>query len=206
MIDCGEDWRGALEEVRPHAIVLTHAHPDHASGLDGGAPCPVFATSETWAAIARYPIPDRRTIQPRRPVVIEGIGFEAFPVAHSVRAPAVGYRIRAGRAELFYVPDVAYIHDRAEALEGVQLYVGDAATLTHSFVRKRGDALIGHAPVRTQLTWCREAGIRRAIFTHCGSEVVAADETAITAKLAEMAAERGIEARFAHDGLEVTLR
>ncbi len=30
MIDCGLDWLGKLERVGPNAIVLTHAHPDHA--------------------------------------------------------------------------------------------------------------------------------------------------------------------------------
>jgi len=41
MIDCGLDWRDGLAGVRPDAIVLTHAHPDHAAGLRDGAPCPV---------------------------------------------------------------------------------------------------------------------------------------------------------------------
>lgn len=204
MIDCGEDWRGALDEVRPHAIVVTHAHPDHALGLDRGAPCPVHATAATWRAIGRYPIAEQRHVEPRRPVRIEGIEFEAFPVAHSISAPAVGYRI--GGTALFYVPDLVYIHDRAEALAGIRLYVGDAATLTRSFVRKRGDVLIGHTPVRTQLTWCRDAGIGRAIFTHCGSEIVAGDETRIEAQLAEMARQRGVDASLAYDGMELRLR
>jgi glyoxylase-like metal-dependent hydrolase (beta-lactamase superfamily II) len=30
VIDCGLDWLGKLKRVRPTAIVLTHAHPDHA--------------------------------------------------------------------------------------------------------------------------------------------------------------------------------
>jgi len=48
MIDCGEDWLGKVIEVNPDAIVVTHAHPDHADGLRNGAPCPVYATSESW--------------------------------------------------------------------------------------------------------------------------------------------------------------
>ena len=68
---------------------------------------------------------------------------------HSLLAPAVGYRVSAGRACFFYVPDVVFIHERAAALKGVQLYIGDGATVSRSFVRKRGERLIGHAPVRT---------------------------------------------------------
>ena len=30
MIDCGLDWLGKFERLHPKAIVLTHAHPDHA--------------------------------------------------------------------------------------------------------------------------------------------------------------------------------
>ena len=59
MIDCGEDWLGRIGEVAPDAIVLTHAHPDHAYGLRGGAPCPVHATQEAWTTIDDYPVDDR---------------------------------------------------------------------------------------------------------------------------------------------------
>jgi hypothetical protein len=58
----------------------------------------------------------------------------------------------------------------------VQLYIGDGATLTRSFVRKRGDALIGHTTVRSPLGWCTKEGILRAVITHCGSEIVTGDE------------------------------
>ena len=47
MIDCGADWLGRLGAVAPTAIVLTHAHLDHAGGLAEGAPCPVYATGKT---------------------------------------------------------------------------------------------------------------------------------------------------------------
>ena len=44
IIDCGEDWLGRVSGWKADAIVVTHAHPDHAFGLKEGAPCPVFAT------------------------------------------------------------------------------------------------------------------------------------------------------------------
>lgn len=62
MIDCGDDWHGALPDLRPRAVVVTHAHPDHAFGLKGGAPCPVYATRSVWIEMADYPLERRHTV------------------------------------------------------------------------------------------------------------------------------------------------
>ena len=205
MIDCGLDWLGKLKRVDPSAIVLTHAHPDHAWGLKRGAPCPVYAREKTWQELQHYPIQERRLIKEQTPAKIYGITFEAFTVEHSILSPAVGYRVSAGRACIFYAPDLVFIHERAAALKGVQIYIGDGATLTRSFIRRRGETLIGHSPVRTQLAWCQKEGVPRAIITHCGSEIVTGDERQMSAKLRAIAAERHVEVRIAYDGMKATL-
>jgi hypothetical protein len=143
MIDCGLDWLGKLKRVNPTAIVLTHAHPDHAWGLKRGAPCPVYAPEKTWQELQHYPINDRHVIKERTPAKICGITFEAFSVEHSILSPTVGYRVSAGRACVFYAPDLIFIHERSAALKGVQIYIGDGATITRTFIRRRGKALIG---------------------------------------------------------------
>ena len=205
MIDCGLDWVGKLKRVHPSAIVLTHAHPDHAWGLKRGAPCPVYATEKTWQELQHYPIEERRLIKERTPTKICGITFEGFPVEHSILSPAVGYRVSAGCARIFYAPDLIFIHQRSAALKGVQIYIGDGATVTRSFIRKRGRELIGHSPVRTQLTWCQKEGVPRAIISHCGSEIVTGNEREISAKLRAIAAERAVEVGIAYDGMKVSL-
>ncbi|HEX9895109.1 MAG TPA: MBL fold metallo-hydrolase [Gemmatimonadales bacterium] len=206
LIDCGEDWLGRLERLRPHAVVLTHSHPDHAFGLRNGAPGPVYATRDTWRSLERFPIADRHRIDLRRPRPIESLIFEAFGVEHSVRAPAVGYRITAGSVVIFYAPDLVYIREPAMALRNAKLYIGDGATLTRPLIRRRGKHLIGHTPVRTQLSWCQRAGVPRMIITHCGTQIVERDGSQLRSEIRRMGQERGVQAEIAFDGLEVQLR
>jgi phosphoribosyl 1,2-cyclic phosphodiesterase len=205
MIDCGADWREHLAQVGPSAILLTHGHPDHAFGLADGAPCPVYATGETWRLIERYPIPWRRTVAVGERFSISGLRFEAFAVTHSVRAPAVGYRITAGAVAMFYVPDVVAIHHRKRALAGVSLYIGDGASLVRPILRQSHGRRIGHTTIRAQLRWCACAGVRNAIFTHCGSGIVGGHARRVGRTLQRLARERGVAAAIAHDGLTVTL-
>jgi len=206
MIDCGEDWLEKMSQLAPHAIFVTHGHPDHAWGLKNGAPCPVYATRETLENnMKNFKVQDRVVIAPRVPVKVHAITFEAFSVVHSTRAPAVGYRISAGKTTLFYAPDLVYINERAEALGGVATYIGDGATITRSMVRKPGAELIGHTPVRTQLTWCGKEGVPRMVITHCGAEIVEGDEEILQQKVNGFARERGVEAIIAYDGMSLAL-
>lgn len=203
MVDCGLDWTGKFQQFAPDAIVLTHAHPDHAWGLKEGAPCPVYAPERTWDSLENCDAIERRTLELRAPKKIFGLTFEAFAVEHSLRCPAVGYRISAGGCEMFYSPDVAYIPEHVEALAGSRVYIGDGATMARSMVRRRGDKIFGHAPVRTQLTWCQKANVPRAIFTHCGSEIVTGDPQIIGDRLNTWASERSVTAEIAFDGMQI---
>lgn len=205
MIDCGADWLGRVHRIRPEAIVLTHAHPDHAWGLKNGAPCRVYGTEQTWRCLKGFPLPDRALVESRARFWIHNIVFEAFPVEHSLRAPAVGYRITAGRTSIFYVPDLVRIYEQHEALSDIRVYVGDGASLRRPIIRKRDGSLIGHASIRTQLGWCHREGVQRVLITHCGSQIVGADSRIINSDIRALSLEQGVEARVAFDGLEIVL-
>jgi phosphoribosyl 1,2-cyclic phosphodiesterase len=206
LIDCGEDWLDHLDDLgSPAAIVITHAHPDHAWGLKHGWPGPVWATADAWQGMARLPVKDRQVLEERTATSIAGIVFTAFPLTHSIRAPAVGLHVKAGRATIFYAPDVLWIEDRDEALGDIDLYVGDGATLQRDIVRKREDKLFGHVSVRRQLTWCEKAGVKRAIFSHCGSGVVR-DHAKAAALVEAFGQALGVQASIATDGQVMMVR
>ncbi len=200
MIDCGADWLGRLDAVAPTAIVLTHAHLDHARGLAAGSPCPVYATRKTLHLLRRFPFWDRRELPAARALTIGGLTFKAYRVQHSIRAPTVGYRVSVKKKAFFYVPDVAKLPKPAAMLGGVSIYIGDGATLRHPIIRRKDGALIGHAPIATQLDWCSAAHVHRAIFTHCGSWVMRGDARILNATVRTLGREHGIDASLARDG------
>lgn len=205
MVDRGRDWLTLPATVHPDAIVLTHAHLDHAGGLAGGADCPVFATRETLELLARWPIAARRIVEPRVPFRLGALRFEAFALEHSLRAPTVGYRIATSRGAVFYCPDVALIRERHAALGGLALYIGDGASVLRSMVRRVGAHSIGHAPIRDQLDWCAAEGVRSAIFTHCGSGIVRSPGREASALVHKLGEKHSVAARLAFDGLSLPL-
>lgn len=206
LIDCGESWLKKISSIRANFIVITHAHPDHAFGLKNGCKQPVYATKESLKLLEKFPITKKRIMPLRKKVKLGSLIFEAFPVVHSLNCPAVGYKIKAGKKSIFYVPDVVWIENRDEALAGIDLYIGDGATIYRNMVRKSKTTgeLFGHATIRQQLTWCEKTHVSKMIITHLGSDIVRNEKKALKI-IQKLAGERKVVAEIAHDNQKVIL-
>ncbi|HSR16675.1 MAG TPA: MBL fold metallo-hydrolase [Ignavibacteriaceae bacterium] len=206
IIDRGTDWLHEKYDKKPDAILVTHSHDDHAGGLQNGAPCKVYAAKDCIKKLKNFRDLELIEIEEEKKYVINEISFTAYPVEHSVIAPAVGYKITAGKVSVFYCPDLIYIYNRKEALKNVKLYVGDGAAISKSFIRKRGDKLIGHAKVQQQISWCEKEKIPEAVITHCGSEIVTSGDEKINKLFEDYKNKYGVNIRLAYDRMEVLLR
>jgi ribonuclease BN (tRNA processing enzyme) len=203
LCDFGENRQGLLKEIRPDAIFVSHAHPDHAWGLEEGTRAPVYASAVTHELTAEFPLAQRIVLQPGKRVRVGPFRLTAFPVVHSIRCPGVAARLEISGHVVVYSGDIVAFEAAAEALADARLYVGDGSTLRASLVRRHPTgALVGHTTVRAQLGWLAKAGVPRAVFSHFGAGPIDLGDEALEAALAELAAERapGCEISAARDG------
>jgi ribonuclease BN (tRNA processing enzyme) len=206
LCDFGQNRKGMLSRIRPDAIFLSHAHPDHAWGLEEGTDAPVYASEITHEILAKLPIRNRVTLSPENSADLGPFRLTPFPVLHSVRCPGIAARIVTGGFTLVYSGDVVAFEDPDAALAGADLYIGDGSTLTGSLVRRHpSGALIGHTTVRAQLGWLARHGIPRAIFSHFGKQPIEMGDALLEAALAELATTPppGCAVTAAFDGLEL---
>lgn len=210
LIDCGIDWlkkHEKLKALKPDAILITHAHPDHSWGLQNGTFAPVYASKTTWNLIDHFKIPHefRNIVKSETSFNIKDFKIKMFDVEHSIRCPANSYKISAGEKTIFYSGDILYLKNYKKILKDTNLYIGDGATIKRSLVRKKDGKIFGHASINTQLTWCQKSGIKNAVFTHFGKELV--EKTLILQRniLKELGIKKGIKVIVAYDGLQVYL-
>lgn len=205
IIDWGEDWLSKKVPSSVDGIIITHAHPDHMGGIHKKISVPVYATEDSWS-VYKKPFALARTIEPKQPFAIGSLTIEPFAVHHSLRAPAVGYRITGGKRSLFYASDLISIIDTQKALSGIDLYIGDGAIVTRTLLKRIKDATpVGHSPIAEQLAWCAEYNVPRALFTHCGTEITTGNHDALQAQVRLLGKKVGVKAGIVQDGMKLVL-
>jgi phosphoribosyl 1,2-cyclic phosphate phosphodiesterase len=184
LVDTGPDMRNQLLASgvpRVDAILFTHAHADHITGLDdvrilnrlAGRPLPAYGTQHTLDELVRRfdyafkpwtpPHFFRPVLEPQ-PLAFGDV-FEAAGMAVRVFEQDHGYLPSLGlRVGSFgYSTDVVTLNDAAfAALAGIDTWVvGCFQRHAHST----------HANLSRVLEWAARVGARRTVLTHMGPDL-----------------------------------
>jgi len=203
ILDAGSDWIGKLEDLEPDAILITHAHPDHAEGLKGYLGDALIFLSRDTSKLLKdgYPRHLFNIFRKDEEFRVNSIRVLPKSVLHSLKAPMTIFKIQTDAGWIVYSPDVLHIPNREEFLKDVVLYIGDGASLKRSLVRRKDGKIYGHASVKAQVSWLKKAKVKTAIFTHWGKEAVEMDER-ILRRIVAVMGEPELNAIVAHDTFE----
>ncbi len=185
LVDTSPDMRGQLLDCLVpgvDAVLFTHAHADHITGIDdvrilnriAGRPLAAYATAATLAEITRRfgyafrpwepphfyrPVLEPNVVQPGDILEVAGLSVRVFTQDHG-KVETLGLRI--GR--FGYSTDVVALNDEAfAALQGVDTWVVDC------FLRDGSHWT--HAGLETVLAWVARLKPRRTVLTHMGTEM-----------------------------------
>jgi phosphoribosyl 1,2-cyclic phosphate phosphodiesterase len=184
LVDTSPDMRIQLLDCRipgVDAILFTHAHADHITGIDdvrmlnriANRPLAAFATAETLAELTRRfdyafrpwepphfyrPVLEAKPIVAGDVIAAAGLKVQSFRQNHG-RVETLGLRVGA----FGYSTDVVALDDDAFAvLEGVDTWVVDC------FLR---ESHWTHANLKIVREWVGRLQPRRTVLTHMGTEM-----------------------------------
>ena len=184
LVDTGPDMRTQLLSVgvpRVDALLFTHAHADHITGLDdvrilnriANAPLPAFATRTTMDELTRRfdyaflpwkppgfyrPVMEPQSFEFGDRLDAAGMAVQVFEQDHRV-TKTVGLRTGA----FGYSTDVVNLNEAAfGTLEGVDTWVvGCFQRAPHST----------HANFERVIEWSQRVAARRTVLTHMGPDL-----------------------------------
>ncbi|MBN1299188.1 MAG: MBL fold metallo-hydrolase [Actinobacteria bacterium] len=189
------------------AIFITHSHPDHyiwtVKEPDKKISVPVYLTSVTYDYSIRKP-DNYVIIETGSIYTVKDIKVQAFEVIHSLRCPAVCYRISCGK-KLLYSPDIVDIKGgKDNVLDGLDLLIADGSSLNVNMVRNKDGQLFGHAMIKTIVNWCKKYSIPKLIITHAGKQIVSISYEEAEKKIIEYAGQE-LDFTIAYDGMSITV-
>jgi len=184
------------------ALLITHAHPDHyiwTKSEPEDFKKKVYLTKPTYD-YGKYKPEDFKIIKTNKTFNIGDIHLEAFDVIHSIRCPAVCYRISSGNKGLVYAPDILdTVQEKASVFKDIDCLIADGSSLDKNLARRRDGKLFGHSMVKTIINWCKKYSIKRLIITHCGKQIVSMDKILLKESL-EKYSDKKLKVEVAYDG------
>jgi ribonuclease BN (tRNA processing enzyme) len=187
-------------------ILITHAHPDHyiwTLRKEDRVDIPVYLTRDTLEYSQNKPN-NYRIIETGRSYSLGDVEITARRVIHSLRCPAVGYRIK-GNKIITYAPDILdFEEDKMAVIKDIDLLVADGSSVNVNLVRRKNGKLFGHAMVKTIIGWCIKYGIEDLIITHCGKQIVTMDEKELSNKL-KCYSKGKVDVVIAYDGYRIRI-
>ncbi len=179
IIDYGRIHAYDLSILKPDAILITHAHPDHYiwSVEEANYAVPIYLTQETLSYGKFSPL-NPYVFSPYKTFPLGPFQILPYRVLHSINCPAVGFKIQLpDNLNLVYNPDLIDILTKENILPGVDYYIGDGSTIQTNLVRKKGEMFYGHTRIPTQINWCKKYGIKNIIFTHIGKDTLGKEDS-----------------------------
>lgn len=184
IIDCGPDFRQQMMQhptPKIDAVLLTHEHYDHVSGLDDLRPfgnVNIFAEKNVIKAIKRgmpycFPkkslLPWRKKLYPgvpllsvfrisTKPFEINGIQIQPIRCYHH-KLPILGFRIQ----NFAYLTDISSIDDsEVEKIMDVDVLIVDALRITYHF---------SHFTLQQAQEFAARVRAKRVYFTHLSHQI-----------------------------------
>lgn len=148
LVDYGEIQKYSLEKIKPDAILITHAHPDHYVWTlkENKTKIPVYLTKETLD-YGKFKPKNYIIIKSNKKFRINGLSILPYKVLHSIKCPAVGFKIFAGKKKIIYTGDLVDMEKRNKILKDADYYIGDGSSVRANLVRRKDNQKIGRAHV-----------------------------------------------------------
>ncbi len=210
LIDCGPDIRKQLKRAKISkidAILLTHSHSDHISGIGklqlrkiNEDLMPIYALIAGHRKIKENfeRVEYRKEItRPYELFKIKNLKFRALPVDHSKMFPTVAFEIISHKTpktkRLIYMPDYKKVPPYSRKLmRNCQILILGGAILRRP--------LPWHKPITEGIELAKEVGAKKVYFTHIGHKTLPHKE------LVEFVQRKGGRNFYvAYDGLKIKI-